>query len=135
MDDITFRVTPSVTNDELNALFAASWFEHAWRDFRPILSHSLTYVCAYQKERLIGFVHLAWDGGIHAFILDTTVHPDLRRRGIGTRLVKYAEQVARERGIVWVHVDFEPHLSGFYQRCGFRHTEAGLICLQSDALV
>jgi GNAT superfamily N-acetyltransferase len=119
-----------VTNEDLNALFAASWPEHPWCDFHSILSHSLAYVCAYQGERLVGYVNLAWDGGIHAFVLDTTVHPGTRRRGIGTELVKRAGAVARERGIVWLHVDFEPHLREFYRRCGFRHTEAGLMRLQ-----
>jgi len=39
----------------------------------------LAYACAYDAEHLIGFVNLAWDGGIHTFLLDTTVHPDLQR--------------------------------------------------------
>jgi len=40
-----------------------------------------------------------------------------------------AVRVARERGAEWLHVDFEPHLEGFYRACGFRPTEAGLIRL------
>jgi ribosomal protein S18 acetylase RimI-like enzyme len=121
-----------VTNDELNTLFAASWPNHIWCDCRPILEQSLAFVCAYQAERLVGFVNLAWDGGIHAFVLDTTVHPELRQRGIGQQLVRQAAVVAQERGIEWLHVDFEPHLLGFYQRCGFQHTEAGLIHLKPN---
>jgi GNAT superfamily N-acetyltransferase len=119
-----------VSNQALNALFQASWPAHRRHDFTPVLGHSLAYICAYQGERLVGFVNLAWDGGIHAFLLDTTVHPTLRRHGIGTELVRRAAGVAGERGIVWLHVDFEPHLAGFYRECGFRHTEAGLMNLQ-----
>ncbi len=74
----------------------------------------------------MGYVNVAWDGGVHAFILDTCVHPDYRRRGIGIQLVKEATQVARARGVHWLHVDFEPHLADFYRQCGFRHTDAGL---------
>ena len=44
-----------------------------------MLARSLTYVAAYDTvgggEQLVGFVNVAWDGGIHAFLLDTTVHP------------------------------------------------------------
>jgi hypothetical protein len=29
----------------------------------------------------------------------------------------------------WLHVDFEPHLEGFYRGCGFTPTPAGLIRL------
>ncbi|MBI1878395.1 MAG: GNAT family N-acetyltransferase [Chloroflexi bacterium] len=124
--DVEYRVSPPVTHDELNKLFAASWPHHKWCDFAPVLQRSLAYVCAYASDRLIGFVNVAWDGGIHAFILDTTVHPDVRRRGIGQNLVKYAAAVAQQRGIEWLHVDFEPHLREFYQQCGFRHTETGI---------
>jgi len=74
----------------------------------------------------------AWDGGIHAFILDTTVHPEFRRRGIGIRLVKEAAKIAKERGIEWLHVDFEPHLQSFYEKGGFKNTKAGLINLMQE---
>jgi GNAT superfamily N-acetyltransferase len=128
-DQIVYCISPPVTNEALNALFVASWPEHGWRDFQPVLSRSLAYVCAYQGERLIGFVNLAWDGGIHAFLLDTTVHPDVQRQGIGVELVRQAVEAARARGIEWVHVDFEPHLRVFYERCGFVPTDAGLMRL------
>lgn len=128
---IVYRVNPPVTNEAMNTLFAASWPEHTTTDFERVLSHSLAYVCAYQDERLVGFVKLAWDGGIHAFLLDTTVHPEARRQGIGVALVREVVAVARERGIEWVHVDYEPHLHSFYEQCGFRPTLAGLIGVQS----
>ncbi len=125
---IDYRVNPVVTNEFLNELFGAAWSEHSCRDFRPILERSLAYIGAYDANcRLIGFVNVAWDGGIHAFLLDTTVHPDWRRRGIGRNLVRHAEHIARERGMEWLHVDFDSHLRDFYLGCGFQPTEAGLI--------
>ncbi len=127
---ISYRICPAVMNEQLNALFDSAWPNHVWGDFTPVLSRSLAYVCAYQHDRLIGFVNLAWDGGIHAFLLDTTVHPDLQRHGIGRELVLRAAQAARERGVAWLHVDYEPHLEAFYHGCGFRHTEAGLMRLR-----
>jgi predicted N-acetyltransferase YhbS len=84
-------------------------------------------VCAYQGAELVGFVNLAWDGGVHAFLLDTTVHPRLRRLGIGRQLVRNAVDAAHEAGMAWVHVDYEPHLAGFYAACGFTRTAAGLL--------
>ena len=133
MQEIIYRTSPSVSNKALNALFQASWPNHQWRDFELVLGHSLAYICAYRGEHLIGFVNLAWDGGLHAFVLDATVHPDLRRRGIGTELVRRAATVARQHGVEWLHVDFEPRLAAFYRRCGFRHTAAGLINLKETS--
>ena len=127
---ITYRISPPADNAALNALFAAAWPAHAPADFQPALGHSLAYVCAYQENRLVGFVQLAWDGGIHAFLLNTTVHAGYQRRGIGRALVRRAAEVAHERGLHWLHVDYEPQLAGFYHACGFRRTEAGLLRLR-----
>jgi ribosomal protein S18 acetylase RimI-like enzyme len=102
----TYHLNPDVTNDELNALFAAAWPGHISSDFGPVLSRSLAYICAYEDEQLVGFVNLAWDGGIHAFVLDTSVHPNFQRRGIGRQLIKYAADAAKARHIEWLHVDY-----------------------------
>ena len=128
---IDFRIRPPVSNEELNALFADAWPEHKPGDFGPVLARSLGYVCAYDGEQLIGFVKVAWDGGVHAFLLDPTVHTACRRRGIGLELVSRAASLAREAGATWLHVDFVPELRPFYDKCGFRPTEAGLIDLQA----
>lgn len=133
MAKITYHVSPPIDNDALNQLFAAAWPNHQQTDFHQPLSHSLLYVCAYAPDTmLIGFVNVAWDGGVHAFLLDTTVHPDYQRQGIGTTLVREAATAAAARNIDWIHVDFEPHLLHFYRACGFRHTEAGLINLANN---
>ncbi|CAN7427718.1 GNAT family N-acetyltransferase [Rhizobium leguminosarum] len=126
---LELRIDPFPSAAELNALFSTVWGSQQSRDFTPILSRSLGHIGAYQDDRLVGFVNVAWDGGIHAFILDTSVHPDMRRQGIATRMVRQATNLARERGAEWLHVDFEPHLTGLYRACGFRPTEAGLIKL------
>nr|WP_255719401.1 GNAT family N-acetyltransferase [Pelomonas sp. P8] len=117
----------------MNELFTASWPGHRPRDFKAILSYSMAYVCAYRRTKLIGFVNVAWDGKTHAFILDTTVHPEQRRQGIGKELVNQATRQARLRGVAWVHVDYEPHLKPFYAECGFRASEAGVLNVAGEA--
>lgn len=132
--DISYSQSPPLTNATLNELFAAAWPDHREADFAPMLERSLAYICAHAGERLVGFVNLAWDGGVHAFLLDTTVHPDVQRCGVGTELVRRAVAAARAGGAEWLHVDYEPHLHGFYTGCGFTPTLAGLIQLGQDLL-
>lgn len=91
------------------------------------MTHSLTYVAAFEATRLVGFVNVAWDGGIHAFLLDTTVHPDVQRRGVGTEVVRVAVAEAKRLGMHWLHVDYDLHLEGFYEGCGFKKSRVGLI--------
>lgn len=133
MDEIRYVASPAVSDEALNGLFRAAWPEHRERGFQEILFRSLGWVCAFEGDRLVGFVNLAWDGGEHAFLLDTTVHPDRQRKGIGSGLVRRAAELAGAKGVRWLHVDFEPRLSGFYGRCGFRPTSAGLIRLPDEA--
>ena len=127
---VEYRTCPAVTNEELNALFAdASPAPHVDRDYSEILSRNLGHVCAYVGDSIIGYVNVAWDGALHAFLLDPTVRSDMRRRGIGTELVRRARELALEGGAEWLHVDYEPRLARFYEQCGFRKTQAGLMRL------
>ena len=104
--------------------------EHDWK--AQLERHSLGWVCARDGAGLAGFVNVAWDGGAHAFILDTVVARPLQRHGVGTRLVEVAADGAGGAGCEWLHVDFEAHLDSFYLgRCRFRPTNAGLIRLNN----
>lgn len=91
--------------------------------------HSLSWVGIFDGRRLVGFVHACWDGGAHAFLLDTVVDPAYQRRGIGRRLVQALVAEVTAAGCAWLHVDFEPHLTPFYAGCGFDPTTAGLLAL------
>ena len=126
---IQIEVDAFPDKQDLSALWRSAWGPPVPTQYQRVLSRSLAHVAAYDSSRLVGFVNVAWDGGAHAFILDTCVHADYRRQGIATKLVMRAVSVARERGAHWLHVDFEPHLSEFYRKCGFHHSEAGLIRL------
>jgi GNAT superfamily N-acetyltransferase len=101
-----------------------------WDRIRP---HSLGWVTARDRDgRLIGFVNVATDGGDHAFLIDTKTRGANQRAGIGTQTVRLAAQHAKSAGCEWLHVDFDPELAPFYfDACGFRPTDAGLIHLPS----
>ncbi|MGW4586588.1 hypothetical protein ACWEKJ_04575 [Amycolatopsis thermoflava] len=38
----------------------------------------------------------------------------------------------RAAGCEWLHVDFEPELRRYFDACGFRQTDAGLIHLAPE---
>lgn len=132
MDKIDYRRKPPLTNDELNALFQSDKPAHEQPDFQSVLQHSLVYIAAFHETRLVGYVNVAWDGGVHGFILDTRVHPDFRRRGIGVALLREAAEAASESGLEWLHVDFTKEVEPFYRAAGYRDTAAGLLRLRDD---
>ena len=92
--------------------------------------HSLGWVCARDGEQLVGFVNVAWDGDVHAFILDTLVTAAGAPPGCRRCSCRRCREHARAAGCEWLHVDFEDHLRSFYfDACGFTPTNAGLIAL------
>ena len=128
---IRIAVDPFPAEAELAPLWRAAWGSALNAEYpENVLRRSLLHLGAYEGDRLVGFVNVAWDGGVHAFLLDTTVHPAFQRQGIAMLLVRQAAEMAGERGAEWLHVDFEPHLEGFYRACGFAPTGAGLIRLK-----
>ncbi|GGP11064.1 hypothetical protein LDL08_28860 [Nonomuraea glycinis] len=82
-NQIWLEVRPALGDVELNELFNASWPDHRPASFSGMLARSLCWVAAYREGALVGFVNVATDGGIHAFILDTTVHPPSSSTGGG----------------------------------------------------
>jgi GNAT superfamily N-acetyltransferase len=120
-------------NAALNALHAQGFGHRVLDDdwWGQVNRHSLGWVCAVDGDELVGFVNVAWDGGVHAFVLDTLTAERVRRQGIGRELVAVATREAAAAGCEWLHVDFDEHLSGFYlDSCGFTRTPAGLIPLR-----
>jgi ribosomal protein S18 acetylase RimI-like enzyme len=101
-----------------------------WDRIRPF---SLGWIAARTPDGLlVGFVNIAWDGGDHAFLLDTKTRSSHQRRGIATEVARQAVAHAAAAGCEWLHVDFEPELTPFYvDACGFRPTDAGLVHLPS----
>jgi ribosomal protein S18 acetylase RimI-like enzyme len=131
--DVTYRWRGDFDNTEVNSLHAEGFghpiIQDDWR--HQVERHSLGWVCARERDDLVGFVNVLWDGSTHAFIVDTLVSPRVRRRGIGTHMVAVAADEGRAAGCRWLHVDFEDELAAFcLDTCGFVRTSAGLIELQ-----
>ena len=133
MTDVSYVWRGDFTNAEVNALHAEGFghpmLEDDWKRRSGTASGGSARDSRSTKLRR-PFVDVPWDGGTHAFILDTLVDARAQRQGIGTRLVALAAEQARAAGCEWLHADFGDELAAFYfEACGFVPTPAGLIAL------
>ena len=126
------RARPAIDDTELSGLharaFGATPRPQPWA--QRLARHSLTWIGAFDGGRMVGFANVAWDGGVHAFLLDVVVEPARQGEGIGAAVVAEAVRLAGEAGCEWLHVDFVPEHAAFYlDRCGFERSDAGVIRL------
>lgn len=128
------------TNIEVNALHAEAFetrvfTDDEWDWVTLTAHHSLGWVTARAGEQLVGFVNVVWDGLVHAWLQDTMVAASARHGGVGVAVVRAARDGAAAAGCEWLHVDFDDDLRPFYfDACGFRPTNAGLMELQTPAI-
>lgn len=98
-----------------------------------------TYLIAWNGEEPVGHAHLAWSGTHLRLpeIQDMFVLPELRARGIGTALVRAAEQLARDRG--WERISLSVSLDGnpaarrLYERLGY--ADAGVAPVRTVGVI
>ena len=105
---------PSVTDgpEYVGAVVAN---DHAW------------LLVAEEEGRIAGTVIAAWDGWRGHFYR-LAVLPELRRRGIGSALVRAAEERLRDAGatrLAAIVVDRSERAAGFWTAAGYTHQVAG----------
>jgi hypothetical protein len=131
---IYYSTNTDLANGDLNALFADAWPNHAPRDLLASSGAVVLATCVHLADGvLVGFVNVAWDGGVACLLArphGTPRFPEARRRR--PQLVCHAVELARSKGVEWLHVDYEARLTEFFRKCGFRTTEAGLMNLEWD---
>lgn len=131
-DLISYRWRDPVTDEEMVDLVLSHQGNPSIGWWPRVREHSLGWVSARQDDLLVGFVNVAWDGGDHAFLIDTKTRGSYQHRGIGRELVNVATREAAAAGCEWLHVDFRSELAPFYlDACGFTPTQAGLIRLDA----
>ena len=133
---VSYQWRGTFSNEEVNLLHAEAFqtrvFDASeWDWIAQVESHSLGWVVARDEGALVGFANVVSDGLVHAWLQDVMVAKSARHRGIGVGLVSRAREGATAARCEYLHVDFDDDLRPFYfDACGFKPTNAGLIELQ-----
>jgi GNAT superfamily N-acetyltransferase len=94
-------------------------------NYERILAEDLFHISARLRGRLVGFAQVV--GSPHGDLLlhDVCVHPDLQRKGVGTRLVETVLRVCSTLSPQGLNVLFEEKNLPFFRRFGFRILHGG----------
>lgn len=83
-EPIGFSWCDPITDEEMVDLVSSHGGEPRIGWWARISRHSLGWVAARDRSGLlVGFVNVAWDGGDHAFLVDTKTRGSHQHRGIG----------------------------------------------------
>ena len=80
-------------------------------------------VLAYAADALAGYAHLDLTDAVAGASAELVVHPDHRRRGVGTALVATLTELAGDRLRLWAHGS-HPGAAALAERLGFRRARA-----------
>jgi len=83
------------------------------------LANTWHWVCAYQKERLVGLGRLISDGALYAFVCDLIVLPEFQKQGIGSTMLVHLKKTCMEKNIKRVWLFAAKGKAPFYERHGF----------------
>lgn len=84
------------------------------------------------EGRIVGTITLLVEkkiihrGGKAGHIEDVAVHSDFQRKGIGEKLMNYAEEEGVKMGCYKIILDCSEDVQGFYEKLGYRKTDAGM---------
>ena len=114
--------TPTV--NEFNQLTeAVGWGRRENVIVEEALKHTLYSVCAYDKDKLIGYGRFIGDKTIFLHIHDVMVRPEYQGIGIGTgimnKILNKVNEYRRVNSGIRVYLGASKGKEGFYEKFGF----------------
>ena len=119
--EISYRFDKDISIPAWIDLFKAAEYNPWWteRNAEAALDYAHLVVTAWRGGVAVGTL-VVWSDGVNfAFIDEVVVHPDYRRRGIGTSLVQRSLERLEPLGLHCVQLFPIPGREPFFARLGF----------------
>jgi N-acetylglutamate synthase-like GNAT family acetyltransferase len=124
---LSYLVNPEIEAGALAALRKAVGWDARKDKMEKIIGCTYLTAACYDHDQLVGFVDVLSDGVDDALVRSLVVDPQYQRKGIGLELLRIVTAKVKKDQIKTVNVLFEPELSAFYKKAGFRIVSGGLI--------
>jgi len=115
---------------ELNELLKTNNWNVADLDkLESALINSWCHIIARDSGgKLIGFVHVLSDGIFHAYVLRMIVHPDFRKKGVGSAIMSLLMRVLKDSQLKPT-LAATPGNESFYEKFGFKRESRGIVAM------
>lgn len=90
---------------------------------RAAFGGSLLVLGAFEGKRLIGLIRAVGDGASIVYVQVILVHPEYRRRGVGTALLQTVMERYQTVYQMCLMTDASEETIAFYRSCGFTKAE------------
>lgn len=112
------------TAEEFNYLTnSVGWGKREESIIKEALENTLSSICVYDNEKLIGYGRIIGDKTIFLYIHDVIVIPEYQKRGIGigimTELLKKIEEYRKVNPNIRVYLGASKGKEPFYEKFGF----------------
>ena len=114
-----------VTAEEIKKLRTEVGWDNIEGQCQRALEKAYSRYIVRNEGGLIAYLSVISDGVADAFLVDLMVHPDFRRKGIGTTMTRQAIIDLKDK-VQCVHVTFNPEDEPFYRHVGFHIFKGGL---------
>lgn len=104
------------------------------RDFvreTKAIKNSISF-CAYEDEKLIGYLRVFGDKEYYWSIWDVMVHPDYQNLGLGKRLLEEAIAYIKKQNPIKIFLFSAKGKESFYKQFGFNTSRATVMEIRND---
>ena len=120
-EDVTYRFDKGISIPDWVRLYKVSDYHRWWteRHAQTALDYAYLVATAWDEGAIVGTLTVWSDGMNFAWLDDLVVHPDYRRRGIGTSLVRETLARLKPLGLHNIQLFPIPGRESFFTRLGF----------------
>ena len=118
-EGVTYQFGAAIDPTELAGLFVGT----TWADGRSadkikiMLENSTLHISVWREGKIIGFLRVITDNVYRAVLDDLVVHPNFRKQGIGTEIMR--QMMKRLEHLEEISLDCEDELLPYYAKFGF----------------
>jgi len=128
MDNIIYKYMEDFSEVDIKQLYENAGWTSYTQDLPKLIESikaSLTVISAWDNQKLIGLIRVVGDGITIVYIQDILVLDSYKRKGVGSKLLKYIlEDYKNVRQKVLLTDDSE-ETRGFYEANGFVSCDKG----------